>query len=156
MVTAMQVLKMNDAMRRLYSPDWDLGCVPLPNRLHTILKAGIVLHEGCYVLKALAKHAHVSTKRRQDRTGYESFVNHVHMCDYGDDRLPIAFTFLHRVSDLLRAQFAGRVFLGTVSGNLQGQECVARFYGLHDGEPPCIADDLEDYKENAVCLIDLS
>jgi hypothetical protein len=153
----MRVVKMNTIMERLYSPKWDLSNIALPERLNNVVKNGVVLHNGCHVLRtALKANPHVRIEQCYDRTGYEAFLNHVHVKDFGDDRLCVAFAFLQRISDVLGKEFPGKDFLGIVSSTPEGRDCVARFHYRHEGEHGWIGDDLEEGLAEAVCLLDLS
>jgi hypothetical protein len=153
----MRVLKMNSRMAKHYSPDWRLAEVELPRTLADEIEAGVICHDGCYVLaKQFVANPHICVDECQDRTGYESFLNHLHLGDCDDDRLIVAFAYLWRLSNLLRRDFPGVEFIGSISSKPDGHECVARFYSKHEGEPPLNADDLEEYEFEAVCLLDLS
>jgi hypothetical protein len=153
----MRIVDMNNAMKRLYSPDWDLSGVQLPKELNEVIAGGVVLHDGCYVLKEIFEaNPHVHLDQYDDRTGYESFMNHMHIKDNGGSRLPVAFAYLRRISELLQREFPDQQFVGVISSTRRGRDCVARFYAKHEGEPPLLPDDLEDYKINAVCLLDLA
>jgi hypothetical protein len=153
---AMRIVDMNKAMKKLYSPDWDLGSVRLPRGLNTLTEGGVVLHDGCYVLKeSLEANPHILLDQYPDRTSYESFLNHVHIRDNGGSRLPVAFAYLQRISDVLARQFPDEQFVGIISSTRKGRDCVVRFYAKHQGERNWLSDDLEGYKTEAVCLLDL-
>lgn len=154
----MRVLDMNRLMAKHYSPDWRLEDVELPKSLKDEIEAGVICHDGCYVLRsAFDEDAYTSLlEKSSDRTGYESFLNHIHLRGYDDDRLIVAFAYLWRLSNLLQREFPGVEFLGVISSEPEGHECVARFYSKHEGEPPLNVDDLEEYEFEAVCLLDLS
>ncbi len=116
----------------------------------------MVLHDGCYVLKEIFEaNPHIHLDQYADRTAYESFMNHMHIKDDHGNRLPVAFAYMQRVSELLRRDFPGEQFIGVISSTRKGRDCVVGFYGKHEGEPPLLTDDLEGYKTEAVCLLDL-
>ncbi len=153
----MRILDMNGLMKRLYSSGYDLGGVELPGSLDSMIEAGVVLHQGCYVLKrSVEANPHIRISQFEDQTAYEAFLNHLHTKDYGDDRLPAAFRCLEKISNMLRRDFPGVGFLGEVSSNRKGHDCVVRFYCKREQEPPMLVDNLDRYKTDAVCLIDLS
>ncbi|HPC96156.1 MAG TPA: hypothetical protein PLU87_14520 [Sedimentisphaerales bacterium] len=153
----MRILKMNNLMSKIYAPDSSLKDIELPESLKDVIKAGVVFCDGCYLLRsAFDKNTHIRLDQCQDRTAYESLLNHIHIEDHGDDRLPVAFALLSELSRLLKREYPGVEFLGEISSEPNGHECVARFYSKHKGEPPRLVDDLEGYELNAVCLLDLS
>ncbi len=153
----MRVLDMNSLMREVYSPDCGREDVELPKSLNDVVEAGVVFQYGCYVFRVEAKaNRHISVDKCEDRTAYESLLNHIHLDSHGDDRLPIAFAFLRKVSHILQRDFPGVEFLGEISSEPNGKDCVARFGSKHQGERSWLADDIEACKLNAVCFLDLS
>ena len=82
--------------------------------------------------------------------------NHQHMKDFTDrDFLLFGFSFLQKISDILRKQYPDKTFYGTVSTDLNMRDCVVRFHCLHEGEEHLVIDNLERFKIDAVCLIEL-
>ena len=153
----MRIVGMNSLMAKVYSPECGWEDVRLPRSLNRLIEAGVVIHEGCYVLAGQpARNAHLTIEQCQDRTGYESLLNHIHLRDHGDDRLPVAFAYLRKLSERLQSDFPGVEFVGVISSEPNGQNCVVRFYKRHPGERPMHTDNLEDYELDAVCLLDLS
>ena len=62
------------------------GCNPktslLAEPLKRILGEGIAYRDGCLVLKTQLELTQLNARKRfQDETGYESFVNHIHLED---------------------------------------------------------------------------
>jgi hypothetical protein len=54
----------------------------LPQKLLALLNAGFMEEEQCLFLSALKKGTPVKRVDFADRTGYECFVNHIHVEDY--------------------------------------------------------------------------
>ncbi|MEK6314840.1 MAG: hypothetical protein V4807_10520 [Burkholderia gladioli] len=80
-------MKVNRAMRNiLYKVK--LNC-SINSSLMDVVNGGFVLRDGCYFLSLLLKGANVSRENFPDRTGYECFVNSLHIEDY-DPVLPLA------------------------------------------------------------------
>ncbi len=153
----MRIVDMNNAMKKLYSPDWDLSRVQLPKGLNEMLEGGVVLHDGCYVLKkSFEANPHIHLDQFEDRTAYEHFLNHMHIEDNGGICLPVAFAYLQRVSDVLRREFPNEQFVGIISSTRKGRDCVVGFHARHEGEQGWLSDDLEGYKTEAVCLLEMA
>ncbi len=153
----MRIVDMNNAMKKLYSPDWDLIAIRLTKGLNDMIKGGVVFHDGCYILrKSLEASPHLRIDQFEDRTAYEAFLNHIHIKDDSGSRLPVAFAYLLRISDLLRRQFPSQQFIGIISSTRKGRDCVVRFHAKHESEQNWLLDDLEGYKTEAICLVDLS
>lgn len=108
--------------------------------------------EGCVFLKALFEADHSGRQSFPDDTGYECFVNHIHMDDFVDDNLVSAgIVFLNEISIRLNRQLPNRQFTGIISADNEG--CVVRFHSIRPGEQ-WVGDDLEAYEE-AVCVFSL-
>ncbi len=154
----MEILKMNRRMRELYSPDWDLSSITLPDKLNDMIELGIILHQGCFVRKDVvkARRPHFPVEQYEDRAALEASMNEIHIDFYTDtDHVLIAFACLKKISDILQKEFPDETFYGIVSTELNARHCVARFYCKREEEIPYLLDDLEEYKTNAVCLIHL-
>ena len=157
----MEILKMNSGMRELYSPDWDLSSITLPRELNDTIEYGIAKHQECFVFRdAMEANPHIRVEDRYGRTDYECFINEVCLDTFDicndTDRLLLAFAFLQKVSDILRKQFPDETFYGIVGTSLQHVgHCTVRVHCTHEGEEMWLADDLEGYKIDAVCLIHL-
>lgn len=90
-------MKSNATMRRLLK---DVTLVPtLQPALNVIVERGFTIREECYFLAALL-HANTNVTRASfpDCTGYECFVNSVHVEDY-EENLPLcqAIQFVRHV-----------------------------------------------------------
>ncbi|EKS9888254.1 hypothetical protein BTK96_005280 [Burkholderia pyrrocinia] len=65
-----------------------LNCPLIPS-LKSIADSGFELRDECYLLRALLGSTNVTRGNFPDRTGYECFVNSLHVEDY-DSELPLA------------------------------------------------------------------
>src|SRR5690348_2649160 len=78
------MIRMNHQMLLLISSElrgWD--AVQLDPELARIANGGIVHRDQCFLLADAAKgKTNVSINDMQDRTGYECFINHIHIDDY--------------------------------------------------------------------------
>ncbi len=153
----MEILKMNGKMKELYSPDWDLSSITLPDKLNDMIELGIILHQGCFVRKKVVKaRPHLPLEQYQDRAALETTMNEIHIDFYTDtDHVLVAFACLKKISDILQKEFPDEAFYGIVSTELNVRHCVATFYCKRKEEIPYLLDDLEEYKMEAVCLIHL-
>ncbi|MCP3657429.1 MAG: hypothetical protein GY734_14675 [Herbaspirillum sp.] len=78
-------MKSNLAMTKLLD---DVTVTSLKPALRSIVDRGFDVREGCYFLGALLPTATNVTKSSfQDCTGYECFVNSLHIEDYDDNNL---------------------------------------------------------------------
>jgi hypothetical protein len=79
-------MEINSAMKKLLiGNDFDI----LPSSsLRKIANSGFKLQDGCYFLHALADNSlNVSKENFPDYTGYECFVNSIHIEDYVDENV---------------------------------------------------------------------
>jgi hypothetical protein len=128
--------------------------VDLPAELSDLLSAGVVDQDGCVLFAQLAKGTGSASRDRfPDLTGYECFVNHVHIDDYveGADAATLAamgVAFARRLSGLLsdhRGEF--NVIVGS-----DELSCTVRFHRVRAGEA-WLADDLESYQDDAIAVL---
>ena len=147
----MQV-QMNKAMAGLLEAA-EARKAPIPSKLADLLSRGFVEHEGCYFLAGLYPHRGSAwTDLFPDATGYEAFINHLHLDDFtdGDDQLSVGLSYLDRQLDLWKkSQFAAIPISAIVS--YDGDSCVVRFHALRTGER-WLCNDLEHYEKDAVLV----
>src|SRR5579859_134672 len=90
----------------------------------------------------------VNANNFPDRTGFECFVNHVHLPFSGTQRsLRSCLEYAMGLRSRLAEVGQGRRFMVIVS--LSDDDCVVRFHELRKNEH-WLADDLEAYREEAV------
>lgn len=145
-------------MRRL-----TLSSAPrLGPRLRELLDSPMVREGPCCVLQALAKlNGNARQESYFDLTGYECFVNHIHLEDYLDE---VAVGESGKLLDsgilyslclgekLSRASAPGEVFRVILS--FDGADCTARFHKARKNEQ-WLSDNIEDY-EDALLVLDCS
>lgn len=93
--------------------------IPLAPALMEIAQRGFESRDECYVLRALvAKSPNTSISRFPDCTGYECFVNSLHVDDY-DAKAPMAqaILLLKEVFATWRVTMPTRVLVGIVSAD---------------------------------------
>ena len=148
----MIISKINSRMQELCGPGLAMPQVPLPRELKAATESGTVDVDGCVFVKSLFEKAHAGRDDFPDATGYECFVNHVHVDDFVDTgMIPVAISFLDELSRGLRRDYPGRRFRGIVTED--GSSCTVRFHVVRLGED-LLSDNLDEYEEG-VCVLDL-
>jgi hypothetical protein len=95
--------------------------------------------------------ASVSVEDFPDRTGYECFVNHIHLPYNGTrDSLVGLLEYVAQLRRGLEQYAPERQFLIILS--ISGAECVVRFHECRPGER-WLASDLEGYKEESILVV---
>jgi len=153
-------MKLNSKMKEFVdSNGLNLDVPPqLPEALAAILKPGFVRVNGAIVLKALTQGAKaISLADFPDETGYESFVNHIHIEDYVPHEHRSALVLMangislaSRVLGLLRQSYPTEEFDVIVS--FQENHCTVRFHKKRTGQQ-LLRDNLDDYKEEALMVL---
>ncbi len=103
---------------------------------------------GCVFLKQGFKLSRVSQKHFPDKTGYECFVNHVHLASDGTRRSAVSCLEYCTKLDVGLANFAPRQRF-QILASFSTDGCVVRFHFIRPHET-WISDDLEGYKSEAI------
>lgn len=156
-------IRMNSRMQELYRAA-ELATTPrkqtLNNKLAALLNSGFVRTGGAYLLKTQAKFSKTPTTSFQDLTGYECFVNHIHIDDYLTDmdtdpnqliNLEQGIAFARRIVEELASSFLQERFTIIVAYGQSG--CSVRFHLMRSGER-WISDNLDDYEEEALLVLE--
>ena len=86
--------------------------VVLSSELQSVLARGFVEEQGCVVLASEVHNAgHVRVSDLSDETGYECFLNHIHIAS-----LPRAMEFAQRLAYVLAGHSADRFVVIVSSG----------------------------------------
>ena len=119
----------------------------LSRELSSVLSAGFVEEKGCVLLATQARDTRPAFARAttEDETGYECFINHVHV-----ERLGEALEFARRLSKALAATFA---YDFVVIVSFDGRQATVRFHRLRKGQT-WLTDNLEEYREEGIAVID--
>lgn len=130
----------------------------LPAKLAKIGNGRLMFADGCIFAQVLYQHrGNATLEAFPDETGYECFVNHIHLDDYADDiveQLRLALTLMRRIKINWRGSKYSKLpaeFI--VSANETC--CVLRFHVLRAGQNYLDAD-LDKYKSDAVLVSSLS
>ncbi|XHF34255.1 hypothetical protein OXH62_04700 [Pseudomonas chlororaphis] len=135
-------MKANKAMESLLA---DLPHVVMESELERIARSDFVERDGCIFIAALNPQSHMSLDSFPDRTGYECFVNSVHIDDYvSDDLLATAISWLSLVLDQWNKFGLPGVLQGSVSTDEFG--ATVKVHVLRPDEP-WVGDDLEGYEQ---------
>ncbi|WP_236195465.1 hypothetical protein [Pseudomonas glycinae] len=135
-------MKANKAMESLLA---DLTLVVIEGELERIARSDFVERDGCIFIAALNPQTHMSLDSFPDRTGYECFVNSVHIDDYvSDDLLATAISWLSLVLDQWNKFGLSGVLQGSVSTDEFG--ATVKVHVLRPDEP-WLGDDLEGYEQ---------
>jgi hypothetical protein len=150
-------VKLNSQMKDLIK---SLGVdMKSPLQLHPsladIVNFGFVQVGDSIVLKALLPAAHSSSVSDfTDETGYECFVNHIHVEDYvplasKSAALATGISLANHLETLLHHVFPNEEFEIIVS--LEGTHCVVRFHKKRTGQQ-WLQDELDNYREEALMV----
>lgn len=133
--------------------------VQLHPALAGLVEPGFVRLNGSIVLKALAEKAKAVTPSDfSDETGYESFVNHIHVEDHvppedGPASASVLLTngisLASTLHTLLRQSFPEEGFEVILS--LEDNHCTVRFHKKRTGEQ-WLRSDLDEYQEEALMV----
>jgi hypothetical protein len=147
------MISMNEKMKKELEEIVRIEC-RLPSVLADIAVQGVIEKDGCFLLSALAsKKTNAVVSDFLDRTGWECFVNSVHIDDFVDSNYILnAGIFVSSVfGEWKRREYEG-VFQAIISSDEFG--VVVKFHFLRDGEF-WIAGNLEKYEES-ILLVDSS
>jgi len=117
----------------------------LSPKLSSILTAGFAEEKGCVFLASEKRDFGSDHAAAQDETGYECFVNHVHVESLGE-----ALEFARRLKKALTSRFPCD-FVVIVS--FDGREATVRFHRLRAGQT-WLNENLEQYREEGIAVID--
>jgi hypothetical protein len=117
------------------------------------LARGVTENDECIILSALAESCSpYDPGLFFDRTGYECFVNHVHIehQPHAPDELREAFSYAQRLAGLLNT--VPGPFMIIISQHTATSETAVRFHKIRPDEG-WLADDLEGYADEAILAI---
>lgn len=129
-------------------------CKTLPSELSELISQGFCIREGCTLLAALAKGStNVSAGDFPDKTGYECFINSVHVDDYVQSNyLDYACLFAEALLNAWRKSSTSDTAIVIVSSDEFG--AVVKLHVTRSGEA-WVSNDLERYEE-AIFVADSS
>lgn len=153
-------MRMNENMRRSIGgrnpADFTNG-TKLNQKLSRLLTAGFSDLRGAIVFTAMRNVAEaVKPENFSDLTGFECFVNHIHVEDHldGSDQallLKQSITFGLAVEKQLRSAFPDKDFRVIVAAAAKG--CGVRFHLVRSGEE-WLASNLDGYRGEAILVLE--
>lgn len=142
---------MNKKMTKLLE-NTEFNQKKLPPQLSNLIEQGFYENEGCIFIKSLfEKKTNANSANFPDKTGYECFINSIHVDDYApSDHLAIACFFVDCIFRewRFRAQrksLRAIIFCDEISTSI-------KLHLIRDGES-WISSDLEGY-EDAILALD--
>jgi hypothetical protein len=142
-------------MRQLLTDGTPLQSADVPDELAQILGDGIRVVDDCLVVGKSDAVPLLDSVRAavMDKTGYECFVNHVHLKEREDSAAVLghALAFCKRVSAEAVSVAPNRLVRFIISKN--GKDWTVHFHTLRPDES-YVSDDLEGYAEEAVLVLD--
>lgn len=131
----------------------------LPQKLLALLNEGFVEEEGCVFFSRFRKESQVQRLDFPDCTGYECFVNHVHVEDYLEngglpplELLGRGIAFAHELADRLRRLHGTKHFRIIVASD-GGVGCTVRFHTLRH-EEEWVGKSSNGFKEEAIAIME--
>jgi hypothetical protein len=119
----------------------------IPPELFALLDAGFIALDGCFFIRSLKELClSVSDTDFLDKTGFECFVNSIHIDDYVDsDYLAIALLFVQACFDVWKNTHSES---GKLAGIILSDEIgvVVKFHYLRESES-WLGECLERYEE---------
>lgn len=129
----------------------------LSEKLSQLIAQGFSDLGGAIVFTATNNIAeHVKAENFPDLTGFECFVNHIHVEDQLDNANQLTvfkqgITFALKTESQLRSSFPDKPFKVIVAANAHG--CGVRFHLVRPGEE-WLASNLEGYGEEAILVLE--
>ncbi|MCX2545960.1 hypothetical protein [Pseudomonas sp. COW5] len=141
-------MKFNSEMEKMLRRT---GRASLAGDLVDIARSGFVERDGCVFLANLdGFQRNASLKNFPDRTGYECFVNSIHIDDYvNTDFLACALSYLSSVFETWNESSLPGVLQGAISADKF--DATVKFHLLRPGEA-WLSDDLERYGEAVLAV----
>jgi len=151
----MKLLRANKLMMEQYAPFLIVTDVALPNHLSTILKSGLIEKDGCVFIRALiSKCSTINQNDFPDKTGYECFVNHIHIEEVEIEKtIKIAVKFFANLKNIIKNFGIDNSVRGIISVN--ETDLTVSFHLLHPNER-WLAEDLDGYKEECIAEFELN
>lgn len=120
-----------------------------------IVNGGILEENGCYFLKVLyEKKGNATINEFPDKTGYECFVNHIHIDDLVENpKLEDAIAFSKILITSIKKYLNNSAQTISVIISWDEMSQTIRFHLKRNGEN-WLTDDLEEYTEEAILLIE--
>jgi hypothetical protein len=130
------------------------GLTRLPKSLAEIVHGEFIVAEGCYFVSSLyTAKGNANLSRFPDKTGYECYVNHIHLDDHDANtvkQLEMAIAAMKVLRENWRNWEYSHLPIEFVI-SVDESSCVFRFHVLRDNEK-YLDGDLEKYENDAVLV----
>lgn len=138
------MMKINSKMKNFLRSERSSD--ELSPSLNAVADRGFKLVGGCYILYALSStNNNASIADFGDETGYECFVNSLHVEDYSNGiLLPQALKFVERIFVVWSEANPGRTLVAIISAD--DGSVVVRFHLAREGQV-WLGEDLERYED---------
>lgn len=148
-------MRMNHPMKGLLDALVDSPPPSLPAELSAVTNKGFVTQGACSFLRVLCEHrGNAIPSMFPDETGYECFINHIHIDTHSNEPLPLAMVFADEVGKawVSSGSSGSRNSLRViVSCNDTG--CVVRCHVVRP-QQSWLDENLEAYQHDAVWVND--
>lgn len=132
---------------------------PLDPALARLLEPGVVQVDGCWLLASRTNSSPATLRQFPDRTGYEAFINHLHVADVLEEGaeesaarvLSQAIAFARAIEALVAPHGAFEIVVGVDKES--PSDCHVRFYRRRPGET-WVAQDLEGYEGEGILVLE--
>jgi hypothetical protein len=146
------MMQMNLSMKGLLD---DLASKPppsLPVALSAVISEGFVSQGAYSFLRGLRNHpGNAIPSMFPDETGYECFVNHIHIDTHSDEPLPLAMVFADKIGNAWASSGQSNSLRVIVSWN--DTSCVVRCHVVRPHQS-WLDENLEAYQHDAVWVND--
>ncbi|GHV58293.1 hypothetical protein FACS189460_5820 [Deltaproteobacteria bacterium] len=155
-------MNINNYMRQqIKTAHIKLGLL-MTKKLQNIIDQGFIIIDGCYLLKSLYHPLNTNLKNDfGDPIGYEAFINHIHMSDYGifSEHLSYALSYVNEIfkkwnifsPDLILASIVSKelIALDEESPVIDTGDVIVRFYVKRERHKYC-DDNFEKFLLDAI------
>ena len=139
---------LNDKMFSLYK-GLELSKKKIATNLLHLSNGGFIENNGCYFLKKLYNiNRHLKESNFPDKTGFECFVNSIHIDDYtNDDFLAQAIFFLNEIF-INWSQDGDKILKGIIGQTEYGANI--KFHVVRDGENWIDEKKIDEFKDGLI------
>jgi hypothetical protein len=146
------MIKMNQQMKLKFLKAKLKNCT-LSDELKSVVEEGFLASDGCFLLARLLQHQiNVKLDDFPDRTGYECYINSIHIDDYVKvDFLGAGIGLLWGLFNWWECNFQSDVVLNAIISS-EDMGVIIKFHVLRENES-WVSENLEKY-EDEILVID--
>lgn len=145
-------LEFRERYKKIYNLD---NYHNLNNELLNIVNGGFIDDNKRFILKKLSGWDHEPKQKDYiNNTGYECFINSIHIDDYEKDHyLEHGLVFTKKIFDKWNSSYCDMKLRALISLD-EDVGVNIKFHLLRDDESWLNISDLEDFKLNGICVVD--